>query len=232
MLKYFTTLSGSPETVRIKRMIPIAKIAAMNAFIDALCSSGVIASRCLFSIDREPEQHIARCSARRDITGVDVEHPSSDHRSRSVNRSAAGGYAVHRLVRLLGIEVPDNFPVGCGISPQVSIDCGGKHRARNGAYGCGLCRAASRAFATLCGRRIPHLFAVGCPQRVHSSAALRIGVSGCTECQHDSADIGVCNVDVRPVGGGAPLHATHRSALADSRLPEDFSPLIRIECMN
>ena len=42
MLKYFTVLSGRPEIVRTNRMTPIAKIAAMTAFIEVRWSRGVI----------------------------------------------------------------------------------------------------------------------------------------------------------------------------------------------
>ena len=79
------------------------------------------------------------------------------------------------------------------------------------------------------GRRVPHPLAVGEAQREHAAALLRVGVGAVAVGQHDAADVRVGHVDVHAVGGRAPLHAAHRAALADARLPDDCAVAIGIE---
>ena len=106
---------------------------------------------------------------------------------------------------------PENATPGIALT---AADCGGT---------AALAGAAARR------RLIPHALAVAQAQREHAAALLRVGVGGVAVGQHDAADVGVGHVDVVAVGGRAPLHAAHRAAPADARLPHDGAVAIGIE---
>ena len=97
---------------------------------------------------------------------------------------------------------PENATPGMALTAP---DCAGLQRGRE-----------SHGTGGVCHTRAPSVE----PQREHPAAALPVGIGELRVGQHHAAEIRQRHVDVSPIGRGSPLHAAHRAAFADARLPE------------
>src|SRR4029434_2403238 len=107
------------------------------------------------------QKNIARRAAEPHIAGIDEDHAVDDHRARAIDRTAAALHAVHCLVVLHGVEVPEDRSVASRVRTQVAILRPGEHDTGHGCERCQLRGAAIRPRSTRWRRRVPRLAAVG-----------------------------------------------------------------------
>jgi hypothetical protein len=91
----------------------------------------------------EREQHVAGHAAEARVARVHEQHPAGDDRAGAVERAAGSRHTVGGRVRLGGIHIPQQFPVGGRERAQVAVHRAGEHDAGNRGDGRGLRRTAA-----------------------------------------------------------------------------------------
>jgi hypothetical protein len=123
------------------------------------------------------EQHISGASpAPRRIAGERKQHPACGHWPRHIDRAAAAGYAVYRLLFPRRIEIPQDLPIFSGIPTQVTVLGAGKYDARDGRHRGRLRWAARPAIAATRRRSLPHALAIVHAKREHAAALVGIEI--------------------------------------------------------
>src|SRR4030095_9963869 len=93
-------------------------------------------------LNAEGEQYIPRRTAETHIARVHEDHTVDDYRAGSVDRSATSLDAVHRLVVLQRVEVPEECTIASRVRAQMTILRPGEHDPRDRRHGSELSRAA------------------------------------------------------------------------------------------
>src|SRR2546422_11750580 len=111
-------------------------------------------------------------------------------RAWAIQRTAARLNFVDHVERTNGVEVPNDFAVGDGVTTKMTVDRTGECNSGNCTDSGGLRRTAALAVTTIGGRCVPDAFAIIESKREHAAAGFGIRFGSLAVGNRRAHDIG------------------------------------------